>query len=135
MDDRTRFLGNRSEDGANQLRIGWQRQELARSGADRRHCRPRIRSYTAGHHWHTDPLGTEGCGQRRHVECRVNQHQLNPLTGTQHPERRGQPVRMDHLGATAHGNLACGGDLTSEVADDQEAHGSGSLLRAVNRKR
>jgi hypothetical protein len=84
-------------------------------GVDRR---ARVVGDAAGHDRNVDALGIEPAHQVADVEADVHHQQVGAAAGTQHGERLLVAFGMGDAGALVHRDLARGGELASERADD-----------------
>src|SRR5579859_947449 len=118
-DDRMAFLGDRGDDGGDQLGVGRQRDIFLGARADGAHGGARVGGDAAGHHRHMDALGQQAVDQQLHVGLGVDHDEVGALAGAQHLETRRHRIDVGHLGAAGHRDLARRTNLTFQGADDQ----------------
>ena len=114
IDDCMAFLGDRLENGGDEVGLWWQRDELARAcldGVDRGFG---VGVHAAGDHRNIDALGRETDDESRDVELDVDHHEFGPLTRAQGVERGLYVVRMADLRAAVHGNPAGSAEFPAE---------------------
>ena len=111
-------VGDRRQHRRDQLRIGRQRDVLLGAGMDGGNGGARVIGDAAGHHRRVDAFGIEPRDQVADVERDVHHDEVGAAAGAQHGERLVDAVRMGDGGALVHRDLARGGELASERADD-----------------
>jgi hypothetical protein len=115
-------VGDRGQDGGDQLGVRRQGDELLGPGADGVGRLARAGVDAAGHHRHPDALGLVGGDQAGDVEQVVDHQQVGALAGAQGVGRRRRGLDVRHLGARAHRHLHGERELPVQSSDDKKPH-------------
>ena len=116
-------VGDGREHRRDQLGVGRQRDVFLGAGVDGVDRGARVIGDAAGDDRHVDALGVEPRHQVADVEGDVDHQQIGAAAGAQHGERLLVVLGVGDRCALVHRDLARGGELASERADDQESHG------------
>ena len=114
-----RIGGDGGEHRRDQLRIGRQRDVFLGAGVDGVDSGARVIGDAAGDDRHMDAFGVEALDEVADIERDVDHQQVGAATGAQHGERLLVAFGVGDGGALVHRDLARGGELPSECADDQ----------------
>ena len=121
-DHRVGFAGGRFQDGGDQVRIGRQRQELARALANGAGSRLCVVAGAAGDHRHRDAFGGERAHHRAHVVRQIAQHEVDAPVRAQPRQAGIGVIRLVELRAARDRDPRCLTEFASQRADDQNAH-------------
>jgi hypothetical protein len=121
-DDALALLGDGFEHGGDERRVGRQREVFLGPGADRADGGVGVGADAAGDDRHMHALGLEAGDEPRDVEAHVGHHEIAALPGAKRGQRRVDGLGMGDAGAARKRDLAGGGDVAFEGADDEETH-------------
>jgi len=120
-------VGDRGQDGGDQVGLGRKGDELLGPRADGGGSLVRIVVDPAGDHRHEDALGLVGGDQRTDVEIIVDHQEVGPLAAPELFRRLVRAFDVIDLGAVRHGHLHRRRQLSAEPSDHQKPHGSSPL--------
>ncbi len=120
------FAGRGLEDGGDQIGIGRQREEFARTGVNGADGGVGVVAGAAGDDRHRHAFGGERGDDGADVVRDVAQHQIDVRVGAQADQCAVGIIRLIEPGAAADGDPGRLAQVTGEGADDQDFHGRGS---------
>ena len=121
-DHRVGLAGGRLQDGGDQVRIGRQRQELARSLANGAGSRLCVVAGAAGDNRHRDAFGSERAHHRAHVVRQIAQHEIDAPVRAQARQAGIGVIRLVELRAARDRDARCLTEFASQRANDQNTH-------------
>ena len=116
-------VGDRFQDGGDQVGIRRHRDEFLGAGADGRSRRFRAHIDAAGHNRNRDPLGLIGRDQGLDVQMQVHHEQVGAPAGPQMRCGLFDRVDLGDFRSAVQGDLGGGMKLSAQGAYNQNSHG------------